>query len=406
MIRTLRVFYCGWGEDWLLGQLASDGQKVLFEYSQEALRQGLELSPLRLPLAPRTYGDFPHFLNDLPGLINDALPDGWGLLMMDRLFRQQGMTDVGPLERLAFIGDRGMGALRFEPVAQTAQDLPDWSLYTLARQSQQLITDTPGVALRQLVLTGGSPQGARPKALVQYDVQHQQVSTLPDASGEPWLVKFPSQGEPAEVCALEELYARLARACGLDMPPSAFFELPDGLTAFGVQRFDRQQGMRVPVHSLAGLLQVDFRVVGSLDYLGLLRATRVLTRDVREVEKAYARVVFNVLFHNRDDHAKNFAWCLGRDRQWRLAPAFDLTLSDGPNGEHHLDVMGHGKNITRQMLMALAQKSDLSARFATRCMDQMLEQTGQLQALAQGLPLSSTHLRDIRNRWQTGLLQD
>lgn len=88
--------------------------------------------------------------------------------------------------------------------------------------------------------------------------------------------------------------------------------------------------MRVPVHSLASLLQVDFRLPGSTDYTALLRATRMLTRDEREVQKAYARAVFNVLFHNRDDHPRNFAWRLAQDRQWKLAPAFDLTFSEGP----------------------------------------------------------------------------
>ena len=98
----------------------------------------------------------------------------------------------------------------------------------------------------------------------------------------------------------------------------------------------------------AGLLQVDFRLPGATDYTAFLRATRFLTRDEREMEKAYARSVFNVLFHNRDDHPKNFAWRLGPERRWRLAPAFDLTFSEGPMGQHHLDVCGEGAAIERR----------------------------------------------------------
>ena len=94
---------------------------------------------------------------------------------------------------------------------------------------------------------------------------------------------------------------------------------------------------------------------GSTDYTTLLRATRLLTRDEREVEKAYARAVFNVLFHNQDDHPKNFAWRLGQDRRWRLAPAFDLTFSHGPMGQHHMDVCGEGAAVGRDHLLRLAR---------------------------------------------------
>ena len=137
--------------------------------------------------------------------------------------------------------------------------------------------------MRELALTGGSPQGARPKAL-QHDAATGHVSTRGDAPGVPWLVKFPAQGEH-KVCAVEQLYAELARDCGLEVPASALFDLSSRLAAFGVARFDRERGMRVPVHSLAGLLQVDFRMPGSTDYTTLLRATRLLTRDEREVER-------------------------------------------------------------------------------------------------------------------------
>ena len=111
-MRRLSVHYCGWGEDWPLGTLAEDGHRLLFEYAPEALAQGLELSPLHLRLRAAAYGDFPEHQLRLPGLLADSLPDGWGLLLMDRLFRKQGLRHPGALDRLAFIGERAMGALR------------------------------------------------------------------------------------------------------------------------------------------------------------------------------------------------------------------------------------------------------------------------------------------------------
>lgn len=373
-MKRLTVHYGGWGEDWPLGLLADDGATLLFEYAPEALAQGLELSPLHLKLRAAAYGGFPPHLLRLPGLVADSLPDGWGLLLMDRLFRQQGLGHPGPLDRLAFIGNRAMGALRFVPAARSDVEEPDWDLLALARESERALAGEAGAALRELALTGGSPQGARPKALVQYSAEAGHVSTCSNAPGEPWLVKFPAQGEHKEVCAIEQMYAELARDCGLEMPPSTWFDLAPDLAAFGVARFDREQGLRVPVHSLAGLLQVDFRLPGSADYTALLRATRLLTRDQREVEKAYARAVFNVLFHNRDDHPKNFAWRLGQDRRWRLAPAFDLTFSEGPMGQHHMDVCGQAHAVERSDLLRLAAEGGVTTAAAEATIDRMAMQ--------------------------------
>ena len=395
-MKRLAVHYCGWGEDWPLGLLADDGTTLLFEYAPEALAQGLELSPLHLKLRATAYGNFPPHLLRLPGLIADSLPDGWGLLLMDRLYRQQGLRHPGPLDRLAFIGDRAMGALRFVPAIEPDAEEPDWNLLALAKESERALAGEAGAALRELALTGGSPQGARPKALVQYDTRSGHVSTRGDAPGSPWLVKFPAQGEHKEVCAIEQMYAELARDCGLEVPATAWFDLSSKLAAFGVARFDREQSLRVPVHSLAGLLQVDFRLPGSADYTSLLRATRLLTRDEREVEKAYARAVFNVLFHNRDDHPKNFAWRLGRDRRWRLAPAFDLTFSEGPMGQHHMDVCGEGRAVKRGHLLRLASEGGVEAKAAEAAIDRMLAQAATFSERAVAYPIRRTTVQRIK----------
>jgi len=397
-MKQLAVYYCGWGEDWPLGLLADDGATLLFEYTPEALAQGLELSTLHLKLRAPAYGDFPPCLHRLPGFVADSLPDGWGLLLMDRLFRQQGLPHPRPLDRLAFIANRAMGALRFVPAVPLDTTSPDWNLLTLAQESARALSTEANVALRELALTGGSPQGARPKALVQYNATTGRISTRDDAPGDPWLIKFPAQGEHKEVCAIEHLYAELARDCGLDVPTSAWFDLSPKLAAFGVARFDREHGMRVPVHSLAGLLHVDFRLPGGADYTIFLRATRLLTRDAREVDKAYARAVFNVLFHNRDDHPKNFAWRLGQDRRWRLAPAFDLTFSTGPMGQHHMDVCGEGRAVTRAHLLHLAAQGGVAPKTAETIIDQMLAQAHTLAQRAAAFPIRRTTVRQLKTK--------
>jgi serine/threonine-protein kinase HipA len=395
-VKKLAVHYCGWGEDWPLGLLADDGTNLLFEYSPDALSQGLVLSPLHLGLRAQAYGNFPDFLNRLPGLVADSLPDGWGLLLMDRLFRKYDMPHPGPLDCLAFIGNRGMGALRYEPVNASGEQEPDWNLLTLAQESERVLAGDTTAALRELAVAGGSPQGARPKALVQYDAATGNIRTRTDAAGTPWLIKFPAQREHREVCAIEQLYAELARDCGIDVPESICFEFSPRLAAFGAARFDREKGMRVPVHSLAGLLHADFRTPGATHYVLSLRATAFLTRDRREVEKAYARAVFNVIFHNRDDHPKNFAWRLGQDRLWRLAPAYDLTFSEGPAGQHYMDICGAGTDITRDKLLQLANETDVSPAYAEKTIDRICTLAGDFSEKAKDFSIRRQTVQQIR----------
>lgn len=374
MIKKVEVFYEGWGERWHLATLADDGRKLLFEYSPDALAQGLELSPRHLKLQTAAYSDFPAYQLRLPGLIADALPDGWGLLLMDRLFRQNGIdpSRMSVLDRLSFIGQRAMGALSFQPAA--AADIPtdDVQLLNLAQQAQTLLSGEDSTILRQLALMGGSPHGARPKVLVHYDPTSGQLSTQGFTGSAPWLVKFQAQNEHKEVCAIEHLYAQLARDCGLDIPATQYFDLSPQLAAFGIARFDVSRAMRIPTHTLAGLLHADFRLPGSVDYTTFLRATRFLTRDEREVQKAYQRTVFNVLFNNRDDHPKNLSFLLGQDRRWQLSPAYDLTYCAGPAGYHQMDVCGEALNISRTHLLQLATQNALDARWAGQVIEQQL----------------------------------
>lgn len=372
-MKKLTVLYKGWGQSWPLGTLADDGRAVLFEYSAQALQRGLELSPRHLKLRSGAYGSFPAHLWHLPGLVADALPDGWGLLLMDKQFRRAGKAPgaVSVLDRLALIGDAAMGALAFEPAPESATALQDWSLLALAQEvqalqqeAQQDIAGADSVALAQLALLGGSPHGARPKVLVHYEAASGTLSAKPLAAGTPWLVKFPQQGEHPEVCATEALYATLAAECGIEMPTTRYFGISSTLSAFGTARFDRQNGLRVPTHTLAGLLHADFRLP-SVDATTFLRATRFLTRDEREVRKAFLRCVFNVAFHNRDDHAKNVSFCLTQDGYWKLSPAYDLTFSLGPGGEHQMDVCGEGMYPGRAHLLRLAHEAEVPLDLAT-----------------------------------------
>jgi len=384
-MKNLDVHFCGWGQDWLLGRLIQNGTQLLFEYSPEAVLRGIELSVWRLPLRLEAYGDFPGSQFHLPGLLADSLPDGWGWLLMDKCFMKRGCDPacLSPLDRLAFIGERAMGALAFRLADDLEPVKEDLSLLQLATAAKAVVAGHDVEALNALVKLGGAPQGARPKVLVRFDPHTRQVTTREDGLGTPWMVKFPARGEHPEVCAVEYVYSVAARACGILMPRTEHFSLGRAMSAFGVERFDRVDAgaglnaMRVPVHSFAGALHADFRLP-SLDYQTVLRATRFFTRDEVEVSRAFLRCVFNVVFHNRDDHAKNFALRMNERLAWQLSPAYDLVYSHGPRGHHQTSVMGEGLAPARSHLLALARAAQVPERLARDAMERVCDQAHRL----------------------------
>lgn len=394
MLEQVNVYYEGWGQRWLWGKLlaskALTGRpQILFEYSDEALARGLELSAYTLPLqGPKLRRDFPAHQLGLPGPVYDALPDGWGMLLMDRLFRQRGLSTarIGALERLSYIGNNAMGAMSFEPIAPEGRALQAHiSLEQLASEVQEVLKGADGEFLQRLLQAGGSPQGARPKALVYRDPQTQTFTTKASPDLQPWLIKFPAQHEAPEVCAIEMVYAECLRRCGIATPETQHFTLPNGQAAFASKRFDRQNGIRIPMQSLAAFTGADYRRPGVLDYVNFLRATWICTKDVREVARAFERAVFNVIFHNRDDHPKNFSYLMSATGQWQLAPAYDVTFCEGPGGYHQMDVLGQALEINRPALLRLAQEAEVAADQAQELIERMSSVARQFSAIAHAL---------------------
>ena len=394
MLEQVNVFYAGWGERWLWGTLASTtaltGRPVIvFEYSNDARQRGLELSSYTLPLeGPQLRRGFPDHQLDLPGPVYDSLPDGWGMLLMDRMFRRRSLSTarIGPLERLAYIGGNAMGAMKFEPVAPEGQEpkvhIP---LEELAADVQEVLQGEGGEFLETLLLVGGSPQGARPKALVYRNPETDGFTTAVTPGFEAWLIKFPAKEEHPEVCAIEMVYAECLRMCGIETPDTRHFSLPGGSAAFASKRFDRQDGLRVPMQSLAAFTGANYRTPGVLDYVNFFRATQMCTNDVRQMAVAFERAVFNVAFHNRDDHPKNFAYLMSQAGHWRLAPAYDVTFCEGPGGYHQMDVMGEAQAISRAQMLRLANEAEMPQDVAGKMIDRICDVASQFAILADDL---------------------
>ena len=363
------------GESLAIGALAEDRGRIYFEYAPEFLTTGLNLSPLRLPFEG---GLFEHAALDfgpLPGLFDDSLPDGWGLLLMDRHFRSldRDLAGVGPLERLSWLGTRTMGALTYQPPLERDNvDASLFDLHNLAHQSQEVLAGAAVDVLPQLLRAGGSPGGARPKVLVgvRGDRLLSGEDDLPEGF-EHWIVKFAARRDMADAGPLEYAYALMAASAGIDMPPTRLFKTSEGGRFFGVKRFDRTANRRFHVHTFGNLIQSNFRVP-SADYADLLTAASVLTRNHRDVLRALRRMVFNVASHNRDDHVKNFAFILDdASGDWALTPAYDLLHAPGPGVEHSMTLAGEGKNPGRAHILRLAEQAGVAGSQANAIMEEV-----------------------------------
>lgn len=357
-----------------VGRLAyRDGQAWL-EYTPDFLASGLQLSPLHhqagLGLETAWKRDV---FEGLHGMFADSLPDGWGRLLVDRRARQLGFepSQLTPLDRLACVGRRGVGALTYAPAmdvwngAEGALDLD-----RLAADAARVLAGEAGAVIAALGQAGGSPAGARPKALIALNAAGEArhgSDAIPEGY-DGYLVKFPGRDDPADIAAIEYAYALMARAAGVIMPDVRLIEGPGEVRYFATRRFDREGDARLHVHSACGLLYSDFRLP-ALDYRELIRLARAVTRDRREAIAMYRLAVFNVLARNRDDHAKQFSFLMDRDGRWSLAPAYDLVFTDGPGGEHSTSVLGHGRDIGRETLVRLGAEADLDAAGACEVID-------------------------------------
>ena len=388
--------------DELLGRLALRDRQIFFEYDQGFLTRGLDVSSYQLPLKSGVQTFDNKLFEGLPGLFNDSLPDGWGRLLFDRSMRAKGFLpeEFSPLDRLAHIGQTGMGALTYEPDFSEAPRDEQIDLDWLAAQSAEVLEGEAEDVLAELLALNGSSAGARPKALIGFDREHDRIVHGAGALGEnhePWLVKFANTQDGTDAGAIEFAYAEMARRAGIDIPETHLFPAAKGAGYFATKRFDREGSKRLHMHTACGLLHSDFRTP-SLDYQDLIDLTTLLTRDVREVEKMFRLAVFNVLAHNRDDHSKNFSFLMNEVGEWRLSPAYDLTFSSGPGGEQSTMVMGEGKSPRLSHLRALGEEVGVRKVLVDDIIDRTRAALSAWPSLAKEYGVRTSNIRLIAER--------
>jgi serine/threonine-protein kinase HipA len=389
-----------------VGFLSSLKNKNYFEFHPDFLANPLPLSPLKLPARAGVFS----YMNALPGVFDDSLPDGWGRLILDRYLRTQGILpeSLSCIDRLAYVGKRGMGALIYDPDFS----FPEWDATSVdpdilqahseAAFNQDLAGSSSEV-FEELLNLGGSSGGARPKALLAVSDDKKDVIFLPH-NADPknarsrdvaknyqyWMIKFRNSSEPPDAGILEYIYSLMAKNAGIEMTDCYLFSGKNNGSYFGIQRFDRKNidGMTHTqhLHSASGLLETDFRVP-SLDYDQLMTLTAILTKDRNEVERLFRLTVFNVLGHNRDDHGKNFSFLMTENGKWRLSPAYDLTFSSGPRGQHSTMILGEGKN-PHSLLTTLGKKHQIAEAKISEIIEQTKSAIADFSTLAKAYALS------------------
>ena len=348
--KYLKVFY----NDILVGTLAKTPERVVaFEYDLDWLNNGFSISPFNLPLIKKVFIPKYEPFDGLFGVFNDSLPDGWGRLLVDRLFLKNKINpvEIDNLNRLAVVQESGMGALTYKPEHrfQTENDVSDFDI--LARECSKILESQNSDNLDELFQLGGSSGGARPKILTSIN-------------NEDWIIKFPSSTDPKNIGEKEYQYSLCAKDCGINMTETKLFPSRICSGYFGVKRFDRKNGKKVHMVSVSGLLETSHRLP-NLDYNLLMKLTLELTRNYENIEQLFRLMCFNVFAHNRDDHSKNFSFLYDNNKkEWHLSPAYDLTYSSSFNGEHATTINGEGKNPNLDDILAVAKNIGLNEKSA------------------------------------------
>lgn len=337
-----------------VGTLAiTPNRMVAFEYADEWLENGFSISPFSLPLQKKVFLPAKDYFRGLFGVFADSLPDAWGQLLLERLLRSgnKPVDSLSVLDRLAIVGNSGMGALTYQPVREIATDSSYSDFDELAYQCQKILQTEYSDKLDELYYLGGTSGGARPKIMTEIE-------------NDAWIIKFPASIDGPDAGFMEYEYYRCAIECGIEMTESRLFPSQKCKGYFGTKRFDRiktdSEYKKIHMLTAAALLELDFEQP-SLDYHSLMKLTKILTNNNSyDLENMYRRMCFNVFAHNRDDHSKNFTFLYDEDNSiWRLAPAYDLTYSNTYYGEHTTTVDGNGKNPGMKELLAVGLDAGL-----------------------------------------------
>jgi serine/threonine-protein kinase HipA len=381
-----------WGARIAAVSIEAPGRYATFQYDPAFVRSGIQLAPVRMPLRAQPYS-FPGLPQDafsgLPGLLADSLPDRWGTALVNAWLASRGrdQSSFDVVQRLCYVGTRGVGALEFqparEPEAPAGEDLQVDALVrlageVLAERAQfvaELSENPEEEAMKAILAIGSSAGGARPKAFIAYNDATGQVRSGQVAVGEGfrhWLLKFDGVSnagdhglaDPEGWGAVEYAYSRMARTAGIEMTECRLLE-EHGRRHFMTRRFDRPDGGgKLHMQTVGALEHVSYNEPGTYSYEQVLLLIRRLGLGTPVVEQQFRRMVFNVVARNQDDHVKNIAFLMDREGAWSLAPAYDVIWAWRPGNlwldSHQMSINGKRDGFTVADLRAVATVAGLT----------------------------------------------
>jgi serine/threonine-protein kinase HipA len=371
-----------WGKT--VGAVALDPKLgyYAFEYAPAFVRSGIELAPLTMTLAqarePFVFPDLPELTyKRLPGMLADALPDDFGNALINAWMASKGVEKlrITSLDRLAYMGKRGMGALEFRPArSPAATSSTAIKLSRLIESARQAVHGEIGsdhlakAALAQIIQVGTSAGGQRAKAAIAWNPKTDEIRAGQfdvESGFEHWLLKFDGMGADHELGGtqdygrIEYAYHLMATAAGIIMSPCRLLE-EHGRAHFMTRRFDRDGNTKHHTQTLCALAHLDYKQKATHDYSQIFLAINQLQLGYAASEEVFRRMVFNVMAANCDDHTKNFSFMLRQGGNWELAPAYDVTHAHNPTGEwtsqHLMAVNGKFAGITRADLLEIANR--------------------------------------------------
>ena len=386
--------------------LQQDGAAAaVFQYEPAFVRSGIQVAPVTMPLrsAPFTFPALAaETFRGLPGLLADSLPDRFGNALIDAWLAAQGRSaeSFDAVERLCYVGARGMGALEYAPTVgpqpSSAQSLRVDELVRLASEilthrhdlAASLAGRARGKALREILSVGTSAGGARAKAVIAWNPATNEVRSGQVAAGpgfEHWLLKFDGVSgnkdkeleDPLGYGAVEFAYSLMAREAGIAMAPCRLLE-ENGRHHFMTRRFDRTpDGAKLHMQSLGALAHFDFNQAGAYSYEQALAVIRQLGLPMAAIEEQFRRMAFNVVARNQDDHVKNIAFLMDRDGRWTLSPAFDFTYAFQPAGlwtsRHQLSLNGKRDDFLLDDFRRVAEFASMQSGRAERIVAEVRE---------------------------------
>ncbi len=421
-----------WGRRIAAVSLEDGGDAAAFEYDPEFIGSGIEVSPLVMPLARRIY-TFPALrsisFHGLPGLLADSLPDRFGSALIDAWLATQGRTpeSFNAVERLCYIGARGMGALEFAPAIGPSRSggkkLDVDALVGLAAEilsernsfAGSFAPEERHAALEDILRVGTSAGGARAKAIIAWNRKTNEVRSgqLNELDGfEYWLLKFDGvRGnrdkeleDPQGYTVVEYAYSLMAAAAKIEMEECRLFE-EGGRRHFMTRRFDRTpEGRKLHMQSLAALMHLDFNAAGAHSYEQAFQAIRRLGLPMSATEQQFRRMVFNVIARNQDDHVKNIAFLMNQQGEWSLAPAFDVTYAYNPSGKwtssHQMTINGKQDGFALEDFRECAASAGLKRGRAETILDNVRSAVARWPEHAERAGVSQARRRLIQSAFR------